>query len=227
MSTVPSIYVDRRYGPCRACAASGASAGRGSTIAAGLRDPAALRRRPGPQGPMSDAALVAEIRAILAASPFHGEGYRKVWARLHHKGVRTSNERVRRLMREQHLSADTGRATPRGPQTMTARDWSERNGVRLRFIEPGKPVQNAFIESLNGKLRDQYLNLHWFRSLRHAPEEIEQWRQHYNTEHPHSALGYRTQMEVLTTHPRQCLSLLRAPRCRSSSGSNRRIPPRP
>ena len=71
-------------------------------------------------------------------------------------------------------------------------DWSERTGVRLRFIEPGKPVQNAFVESLNGKLRDECLNLHWFRSLRHAREEIERWRQHYNTERPHSAIGYMT-----------------------------------
>lgn len=79
-------------------------------------------------------------------------------------------------------------------------DWSERTGVRLRFIEPGKPVQNAFVESLNGKLRDECLNLHWFRSLRHARDEIERWRRHYNTERPHSALGYRTPMEMLTTH---------------------------
>jgi len=78
-------------------------------------------------------------------------------------------------------------------------DWSEQTGVRLRFIEPGKPVQNAFVESLNGKLRDECLNLHWFRSLRHAREEIERWRHHYNTERPHSALGYRTPMEFLTT----------------------------
>ena len=72
------------------------------------------------------------------------------------------------------------------------------NRVRLRFIEPGKPVQNAFVESFNGKLRDECLNLHWFRSLRHAREEIERWRHHYNTERPHSALGYQTPMEVLT-----------------------------
>jgi transposase InsO family protein len=65
---------------------------------------------------MPDAALVDEIRTVLTNSPFHGEGYRKVWARLRHKGVRTSKERVRRLMRENGLSADTGRATPRGPR---------------------------------------------------------------------------------------------------------------
>ena len=86
-------------------------------------------------------------------------------------------------------------------------DWSERCGVRLRFIEP-KPVQNAFVESLNGKLRDECLNLHWFRALRHAREEIERWRHHYNTGRPHSALGYRTPMEVLTTNAAAALKPL-------------------
>ncbi len=78
-------------------------------------------------------------------------------------------------------------------------DWSERTGVRLRFIEPGKPVQNAFVESLNGKLRDECLNLHWFRSLSHARDEIGRWRHHYNTERPHSALGYLSPTEFMTT----------------------------
>ncbi len=78
-------------------------------------------------------------------------------------------------------------------------EWSERTGVRLRFIEPGKPVQNAFVESLNGKLRDECLNLHWFRSLRHAREEIGAWRRHYNAVRPHSALGYMSPMEFLET----------------------------
>ncbi|MEM1267067.1 MAG: integrase core domain-containing protein, partial [Pseudomonadota bacterium] len=61
-----------------------------------------------------------------------------------------------------------------GPEgTSTAMfDWSERTGVRLRFIEPGRPVQNGFVESVNGKFRDDCLNLHWFRSFRHAREEI-------------------------------------------------------
>ena len=79
--------------------------------------------------------------------------------------------------------------------------WSERTGVRLRFIEPGKPVQNAFVESFNGRLRDECLNLHWFRSLRHAREEIAAWRHHYNNERPHSGLGYRTPIEYVTTAP--------------------------
>ena len=76
-------------------------------------------------------------------------------------------------------------------------DWSERTGVALRFIEPGKPVQNAFVESFNGRFRDECLNQHWFRSLRHAREEIEAWRIHYNSERPHSALGYQSPTEFL------------------------------
>ncbi len=56
-------------------------------------------RRPGPVGPMPDMALVEAIRGVLAASPFHGEGHRKVWARLRHAGVRTSKRRVLRLLR--------------------------------------------------------------------------------------------------------------------------------
>jgi putative transposase len=87
-------------------------------------------------------------------------------------------------------------------------DWSERTGVRLRFIEPGKPVQNAFVESFNGKFRDECLNLHWFRSLRHAREEVARWRAHYNTERPHSALGYLSPKEFLMTNPAPALETL-------------------
>jgi putative transposase len=78
-------------------------------------------------------------------------------------------------------------------------EWSERTGVRLRFIEPGKPVRNALVESFNGKLRDERLNLHWFRSLRRARDEIGAWRRRYNAERPHSALGYLSPMEFLPT----------------------------
>ncbi len=65
--------------------------------------PPALRR--GPPGPCSDEELVGKVREVLQTSPFHGEGYRKVWARLRHRGTRTSKERVRRLMREHGLRA--------------------------------------------------------------------------------------------------------------------------
>jgi putative transposase len=68
--------------------------------------------------------------------------------------------------------------------------WAERQGVLLHFIEPGLPVQNAFTESFNGKLRTECLNQHWFLWLSEARKSIEVWRQNYNRERPHSALGY-------------------------------------
>src|SRR4051812_25110611 len=73
-------------------------------------------RRPGPVGPMPDAALIEEIRATLTGSPFHGEGHRKIWARLRHKGVRTSRRRVLRLMRAHDLLAPSRVGAPRGPR---------------------------------------------------------------------------------------------------------------
>ena len=72
-------------------------------------------RRRGPTGAMSDDALTAAIRAVLAASPFHGEGHRKVWARLRHATIRTSLRRVLRLMRENDLLAPRRVGSPRGP----------------------------------------------------------------------------------------------------------------
>jgi putative transposase len=74
-------------------------------------------RRPGPVGPMPDVALVEAIRGALAASPFHGEGHRKVWARLRHAGLRTSRRRVLRLMREHGLLAPSRVGSPRGPRS--------------------------------------------------------------------------------------------------------------
>ena len=69
--------------------------------------------------------------------------------------------------------------------------WSRDNQVKLEFIQPGKPVQNAFVESFNGKFRDTCLNQHWFRSLYEARDLIEQWRRDYNEVRPHSSLGYQ------------------------------------
>jgi putative transposase len=70
--------------------------------------------------------------------------------------------------------------------------WSQRTRVQIRFIQPGKPSQNAFVESFNGKLRDACLNEHWFTNIADARRIIESWRVHYNRVRPHSALGYRT-----------------------------------
>lgn len=70
--------------------------------------------------------------------------------------------------------------------------WAYQHQVHLHFIQPGKPVQNAYIESFNGKLRDECLNEHWFGSLQHARAIVEEWRQDYNGVRPHSALGNLT-----------------------------------
>jgi transposase InsO family protein len=67
--------------------------------------------------------------------------------------------------------------------------WAHENGVMLRFIEPGKPNQNAYVESFNGRLRDECLNEHWFTSLAHARALIEDWRQDYNQHRPKKDLG--------------------------------------
>ena len=67
--------------------------------------------------------------------------------------------------------------------------WAYRRGIRLDFIRPGKPIENCFVESFNGKFRDECLNQHWFVALHDARHEIENWRQDYNRVRPHSALG--------------------------------------
>lgn len=68
--------------------------------------------------------------------------------------------------------------------------WSQEKQVDLVFIQPGKPTQNAFIESFNGKFRNECLNQHWFRSISEAQDQINQWRYHDNNERPHSSLNY-------------------------------------
>lgn len=85
-------------------------------------------------------------------------------------------------------------------------EWAYRQQLQLRFIAPGKPTQNAYVESFNGKFRDECLNEHWFLSMRHAREVIATWRQEYNEERPHSSLDDQTPKEFaerfLTTDSR-------------------------
>lgn len=82
--------------------------------------------------------------------------------------------------------------TDNGPEFAgrTMHDWAARRGVELRFIQPGKPVQNAYIESFNSRLRDECLSQHWFASLSHARSVVDAWRDDYNHQRPHSALHY-------------------------------------
>ena len=75
--------------------------------------------------------------------------------------------------------------------------WAYARGVKIDFIQPGKPVQNCFIESFNGTFRDDCLNLHWFVSLADARRTIEAWRNDYNHVRPHSSLGQLTPAEFV------------------------------
>jgi putative transposase len=78
--------------------------------------------------------------------------------------------------------------------------WSEEHGVELLFIQPGKPTQNAYIESFNGRVRAELLNAQWFHALPEAQAKAHAWMHRYNTTHAHSALGYLTPEEFLATY---------------------------
>jgi putative transposase len=108
-------------------------------------------------------------------------------------------ERVARVLEElrQQRGGPQVIVVDHGPEfTSQALDrWAYQRGVKLHFIAPGKPEQNAYVESFNGKFRDECLNQHWFGDLEEAREMIETWRQDYNQQRPHSALGYQTPKE--------------------------------
>jgi putative transposase len=76
-------------------------------------------------------------------------------------------------------------------------EWAYRKGVKLNYIRLGKPIENAYIESFNGRFRDECLNENWFLSLKHAREVIEGWRKDYNEARPHGSLNGLTPQEYL------------------------------
>ena len=131
MSRRVSPSTDQVYGLQRVTRIWGVSR---ATVYRHRHQPEAIeRRRPGPLGAMADEELVRAIRQLLQDSPFHGEGYRKLWARLRFAGIRTSRRRVLRLMREHGLLAHQRAGRPRGSRahdgTITTEE-SMRCGVR-------------------------------------------------------------------------------------------------
>jgi len=82
-------------------------------------------------------------------------------------------------------------------QSRALENWAYRRGVQLDFIRPGKPIENAFIESFNGRLRDECLNVHQFASIADAQTKIEAWRLDYNERRPHGSLGHLTPSEFV------------------------------
>mgnify|MGYP000067067794 FL=1 len=79
--------------------------------------------------------------------------------------------------------------------------WADDHGVQLYFIDPGKPTRNAYIESFNGRFREECLNQHWFTGIGEAREIIEDWRIECNTERPHSSLKYQTPEAFAAARP--------------------------
>jgi putative transposase len=116
-------------------------------------------------------------------------------------GVRLSGETVGQALdgvlgeglRPRSITVDHGTEF----QSRALEDWAYRRGVPLDFIRPGKPVENAFIESFNGRLRDECLNVHQFASIAEAQQIIEAWRLDYNQRRPHSSLGHLTPNEFV------------------------------
>ena len=105
-----------------------------------------------------------------------------------HRVARVLDALCRKHGRPQTIVVDNG-----PERTSKALDaWAYRNQVELRFIQPGKPVQNAYVESFNGRFRDECLNEHWFLTLEEARAVIEEWRLDYNQFRPHSSLGELT-----------------------------------
>ena len=84
-----------------------------------------------------------------------------------------------------------------GPEMSSRKfmDWAFNNNIAIEYIQPGKPIQNAFIESFNSRFRDECLNEHLFHDLKDARKKIEKWRREYNEERPHSSLGMKTPVD--------------------------------
>jgi transposase InsO family protein len=147
MSLVVSTSTSRPYGVLRVTRVWGAS--RATVYRHRPCDPPGPRRRPGPLGPVPDQALVEAIRQLLADGPFHGEGYRKVWARLRFAGIRTSKRRVLRLMREHDLLAPGRVGRAHGPKahdgTIRTERVDEMWGTDLTATLTGEGQASIFI----------------------------------------------------------------------------------
>jgi putative transposase len=99
--------------------------------------------------------------------------------------------------------------------------WCEANGIKLIHIQPGRPMQNGYVESFNGRFRAECLNANWFLNLKDAREKIENWRQEYNSERPHSSLAYRTPDEFAAAWSRPTSGMGATPTDRPSGLGDR------
>jgi putative transposase len=136
-----------------------------------------------------------KFRALTVVDIFTREGLAiEVGHRLRGENVvEVLNGLVRRRGAPKYLFADNG-AEFTGQLVDL---WAYHHGTRIDFSRPGKPTDNAFIETFNGSLRDECLNVHWFETLAEAQRLIEAWRVDYNESRPHMALGNKTPAEYL------------------------------
>jgi len=98
--------------------------------------------------------------------------------------------------------------------------WLHQAGIDTALIDPGKPWQNGSDESFNGKFRDECLSMEWFRSRAEAKVVIEQWRQHYNVDRPHSSLGYLTPLTFKQQDPEQQNKILQKQQRKQNPSTN-------
>jgi putative transposase len=147
MSRRVSPSTDRAYGLQRVARVWGTS--RATVYRHRRRSDDTPRRRPGPRGAMADEALVEAIRKLLTDSPFHGEGHRKLWARLRFAGIRTSRRRVLRLTREHGLLAHQRAGRPHGPKahdgTITTERVDTMWGTDMTAVMTGEGQAAVFV----------------------------------------------------------------------------------
>ena len=191
MSQARFTSTGRAYGLKRVCALWGLA--RSTVYAQRRREAVPVHERPtpnkrGPVGPCTDAELLGHIRQVLEDSPFHGEGYRKVWARLRFAGIRTSKERVRRLMREAGLQAPHRVGKPRGPKAHNGTIRTERpdrmwgthmtttvtteEGMASVFVA----VDHCSVDCVGIHARAATASRPWSRSGRGSPSASPAWR---------------------------------------------------
>jgi len=127
----------------------------------------------------------------------HFEGEIVLWRCVGTAGMGSAAEIFEHMMGERGVSVDQG-------SEFISRDldlWGYQKGVILDFSRPGKPTDNSFIESFNGKFRAECLNTHWFMSLDDARTKMEDWRRDYNEVRPHSAIGNKPPISLQNGSP--------------------------
>jgi putative transposase len=177
----------------------------GRKRALGLRAPIALPLGPGQRWSLDfvsdQLACGRRIRLLAVVDDFTRECLALI-ADTSWSGVRVARELDRLVTergRPQTIVSDNGTELT----SNAILRWADESRVGWHYIAPGKPIQNAFVESFNGRLRDELLNETLFRSLPHARAVLDAWRTDYNTQRPHSGLGWLTPAAYAQTFPRR------------------------